>query len=434
MPQTHASHRGQLDFPTFCHISEYDQEGYKSLRQMVATSAPITLWAPSSLFFTRGIAQISPIEFVELIRHRAIRILGRTEWLTDRDFRERNTSGWEGYAWDDSIDGAILAIYEYDEQKSAQDPKYQRRVMAAGPAPGPTRVGEIEELLTREDRKQLYEAVQSNELGLPPGVKQAAKRPNSTPETIVRSVLIDAVNHADAYRTSSARMPFFLDSPDSLFLKRLAPMLEDDSVERSAQSETGQRPEKDAEQQGSRADDYTRREISRAIAGQMLTLLRGLEERTPTNTPNLTRFLSSPGHGALVSWYRDLHDEYQLTGDTGRLDGALLRQLRNVVDREPGAAEVFKEIFSNPAAITLNGGSIALDILDVLGDPGAPRQMASIGITALSAGLDGLRALQWIPRPFQPRHWPYLYASGRRPKRWNVRKMRKVLKDLADGV
>ena len=32
-------------FPTFCHIGEYDEAGYRMLHRMLAMSQPLILWA-----------------------------------------------------------------------------------------------------------------------------------------------------------------------------------------------------------------------------------------------------------------------------------------------------------------------------------------------------------------------------------------------------
>src|SRR6476620_9921478 len=123
-------------FHTFCHISEFDADGYQSLRHMVAMSAPITLWAPASSFLNRPDSSVKHHEFRELIRRGAIKVLGRSHWLTDKAWRESKVNDWEGYAWDDSIDGYIRDIYEYDQHNSTNATPPDR-VVAAGNAPGP---------------------------------------------------------------------------------------------------------------------------------------------------------------------------------------------------------------------------------------------------------------------------------------------------------
>jgi hypothetical protein len=408
---------------------------------MVATSSPVTLWSPSSFFFKTGQANISAPEFLDLINNGAIRVLGRREWLTDRQWRERNAvSKWEGYAWDEMIDGGIRAILEEDERKYAEAVRKKidcpvARVMAVGAAPGPSLVDELTSGLTELERMEIHRAFLAPGLRLPPGVKQAAAREENTPDAIVRSVLIDAVNHAEAYKVSSARAPFFLDPPDSLFLERLALILESDAsnpVVETAKAIAGL-PNSEEERKNVRDDAERSQEVARKISTQILALLRSLEDRTRTRPLNLTRFVNGPGHKALVTWYSNLYESYQIDGDVNRMEGVVVRRLREDLDEDDQSAPL-REILSDPQSASLAGASIIVDILSEITNPGDPFNVGSVVLTVLTGGLVGLRRLHWFKSPFLAKHWPYLYAQRRKPVRRREREIKKILDDLAGGV
>ncbi|MGY2062219.1 hypothetical protein ACW9HQ_45700, partial [Nocardia gipuzkoensis] len=68
-------------FRTFCHINEYGCEGFEKLHQMVATSAPLVLWGPSSMLIDSPHCRLGRKEFLDLVECGSIRILARRKWL-----------------------------------------------------------------------------------------------------------------------------------------------------------------------------------------------------------------------------------------------------------------------------------------------------------------------------------------------------------------
>ena len=76
-------------FPTFCHISEYNEAGYRLLHRMLAMSQPLILWAPTSAGLEHEQCRIPPPKFIRYVEEGRIRVFGREPWLTSRVFRAR---------------------------------------------------------------------------------------------------------------------------------------------------------------------------------------------------------------------------------------------------------------------------------------------------------------------------------------------------------
>src|SRR5436305_2052772 len=83
-----------LIFPTFYHINDYDEDGYASLPQLIATSYPLVLWSPSGRLLEscyndrNNPCSISPEQFVKLVEAGHIHIIARAWWF-DRAIRDK---------------------------------------------------------------------------------------------------------------------------------------------------------------------------------------------------------------------------------------------------------------------------------------------------------------------------------------------------------
>jgi hypothetical protein len=380
---------------------------------MVATSAPITLWSPSSILFNSNDSSISGPEFADLVRDGYIRVLGREKWLTDRSWRIAYAEEkWDGAAWSESIDGRLKAILEEDLSR----PESDRRVRSASEATGAKWASQLK--LTQRRIQRIHDAFDSPTLRLPPGVKQAAMRSGGDPDSIARAVLTDAYNHAHAFTDSTARTPFFLDDPKSLFLAELVKILDKDGTQ------TASVPSPVL----SRAERKEQAAIRRELARQLLSLLRGLE--APNRQPNLTQFLRGSGHSDLVVWYSRLSDTLEARGAAGKLDLAVLEALRRDF-ADDSFTPALTEVLSDPVTFALGAGGLVTGITSTIVDRGGTLNLAGLGITTISGGLASLRALHWIPDRFKGSQWPYLYTFGRGATRRRRSRMLRLLDDLA---
>ncbi len=162
------------DFRTFCHLSEYGEEGYAQLHRMLAASAPLVLWAPSTSLLQSRDCLVQPMGFLHYVERGDIRVIGRERWLTSS--RYRNAHSWPGAAWNAEVDDKLAEWAETDKVK----PLSERKVVVAAEEGGP----QAAEQRLQEDpnaEKETWSAlVRADSAGhLPPGVLQSAERQNA---------------------------------------------------------------------------------------------------------------------------------------------------------------------------------------------------------------------------------------------------------------
>src|SRR5437899_779197 len=112
-------------FPTFCHISEFGERGYKRLDTMISMSLPLTLWAPSMKIASRySTEQTNPPVLLRLLDLGVVRIAGRDDWINNGPKRRLRAKMWEGAEWTQE-DSAIQRIAAADRNLQ---PENSRRV------------------------------------------------------------------------------------------------------------------------------------------------------------------------------------------------------------------------------------------------------------------------------------------------------------------
>jgi hypothetical protein len=207
-------------FPTFCHIGEYDEDGYQKLHRMLAMSQPLILWAPTSSQLEHEKCRIPPRAFLEYVEEGRIRVMARKKWLTDPTFRDhlafKADRPYPGARWDKNFDGELKRICEQD----ASYPAEQRHVLVAPEENGwewaEKYLESNPEQITRWSR---VARGKKPEAKVPTGTLQAAFRyAGDDPAKFAQAVLRDAYNHGDAIKLSGADVPFLLSATDRRFL------------------------------------------------------------------------------------------------------------------------------------------------------------------------------------------------------------------------
>ncbi|RDI63477.1 hypothetical protein [Nocardia pseudobrasiliensis] len=211
-------------FRTFCHINEYGLEGFEKLHQMVATSAPLVLWGPSSMLIDSPHCRLTRNEFLELVERGTVRILGRRKWLEGP--AGRLGSGWEYAGWTPGIDDVIAGFAREDESEDDD----RRRVSYADDEGGdrwaPEYLERRPELFERIYRPLTSEDAISH---FPAGVVEKAKAAEN-PRAFVLKVIRDSYNHDAALADSRTRTPFLLTPRESGFSQLLEDVRRDSPV------------------------------------------------------------------------------------------------------------------------------------------------------------------------------------------------------------
>ena len=387
------------EFPTFCHISEYGEAGYRNLHRLLAFSAPLNLWAPSSPLI-RHSSHISPADFVRYVDEGMIRVHAREEWITDR--ARRDAHPWEGAAWDPKIDSALLAIARQDER----EPEAARRVVIAPPEEGMDRAAAY--LDANPDQVKRWYRIFSTATAhtkLPAGTRESAERARDHgPAAVALAILRDAFNHGLAIRGTGSDVPLLLSSADRQFLKLLE----------ESWAPTRSRPK--------RAEPM----MFSQLAGQLIDVLRHLDiHRGPRD---IDSFLRGKGRRYLVAWLHDICLRYREL-DPRYVDGIIIRELRSQLDRGTFAKPV-REALTHP--VITSGGVVGfvLAAAECVQDPG--NQIALTGMAAAAVGVAGGLAKQFgiTPGSYDGPQWPFLYAYRSPARARQMRTLRHVMSEF----
>jgi len=244
----------------------------------------------------------------------------------------------------------------------------------------------------------IYEAYvsQDSRFDIPVGVRQSVERDGGTPDAIVRGVLRDVVNHADAFRLSQAGRPMFLSpNPQSQFIRQVVRILDGASADQAVASSRALRePATDPDEE--------------RLAQQLLDLVSTWDELTLNR--DLIGFMKKGGHKALSAWYDQLLSDIQEDGCTN-LDGIVARRLDRDMRRHiPGGPKPARAMRALSAGAEVAGLATAIASLAV--DPTGALSLAGLGTAAIDSGLGQLERTGWIKPGYEGTQWPFIYMFG----------------------
>jgi len=403
----------EFEFSTFCHISQYGDQGYRELARMVAISR-LTLWAPSSYMLKSDASALTSTTFLDYLNAGKIRVIGRVEWLRDPDSRKDNP--WPGAAWDQTIDGEIRRICDQDEGK----PKSERHVVIAPPESG---YGFADRYLAQhpEQVSQWAKTLRGKKssLDIPGGTREAALR-ESHPREAARRILRDAYNHGQAIAFSEADAPVLVQRKYTKFwnILRDAPPLDVATDSDSAQ-----------EPMSAPADHAVDWKMGN-LANQLLRILAefDIHARNHSDADSLGRFIDSAGREDVMKWFQGI---CVLLRDTppSQLDGILVKRLRQEIGdgRFPGFWEGIKE---NRDESAVGAAALIPAALGLIADPTGLIGILPLALAVYPLGKGLLRQMGYVPDRFNGLQWPFLYTYGTRPSRRQVKQLRYVLNEL----
>jgi hypothetical protein len=382
----------QRIFPTFCHISDYGDQGYGTLHRMMATSLPLILWAPSSLEIDRSFANSkSRLDSRALLRYietGLVQVMGREEWILSKGFRDKRP--WPGAKWNPAFDRALQSICRSDESL----PEESRRVRVVEEEDGKEWAAQYIDEHPQEIQK-IWTLIQTGQV--PQGSLEKAKLfgPERRHEA-AQIVLRDARNHSRAIELSGAKRPF-LDIHDGHFFGLLESPLErasDHSAQPSASEEHLQ------------------------IWPILESLLVRLEWRPRERT--LTKYLGSEAHIELVKYYSKISERAQ-NSMPEYLDMFLLEDILDKVTS--GTKRDWKTALGIPFGSVEKSafaGSLVLELAGLAVDPTQVSQIASVGLMVVAIGTGVSRKLGLLRPNYEGPHWPFLYAFGHQPSRREI--------------
>ena len=375
-------------FRTFCHISEYAEDGYVKLHRMVATSSPIVLWSPSSVLIASKHCRLKPSEFVRLVENKTIRIIGRENWIMSRTFRDHHR--WPGAQWMPEIDDALKSIATDDELL----PISERRVALAEKERGDKWAEEhLDNNSELVDR--IYSAISAPNASdhFPKGVIETALSSGSGPRAVVERIVRDAYNHDAAIAQSGTRTPFLLAPKEARFHQLL------ESVRAASDIEFAH---------GSGRVNFDPVELS-DLTREVLHVLQHLEGAGVTK---VSRFVASEGHILLANWMKRVCDSLDRT-DAHSIRGEVISRLRE--DFDAGVLrDSWRDIFLAHESLVGSfgtGAGIIEGIVDEISVYGALG--LATGAYAIGHGL--AQKLGFASVEYDGPKWAFIYAFGRRP-------------------
>jgi hypothetical protein len=209
------------EFPGFCHISEYGEDGYAQIKDMLLITAPLTLWSPSSTLLISK-SDLSPREFINLVDEGFIRVIGREEWLTSAKFR--NEHKFQHARWNAAIDDRLKVFAEEDKTESPE----RRRVVVAPPADG-YEWAEARLERRRGEIKRWNQVYRHAPEKLPTGTLdtisqnlEERKTGASEAHTVAKTILRDVRNHGKAIESARSEISLHLNRVDIAFLGLLS--------------------------------------------------------------------------------------------------------------------------------------------------------------------------------------------------------------------
>jgi hypothetical protein len=365
---------------TFCHISEYDDGGYRELHRLIAASDPLVLWAPSSQYLVDpGICRVSPDDFLHFVDEGMVQVVAREEWLTSVSAREGHP--WPGARWNRRIDGALRRMLLDDEREP--DPQ-RRRVAAAA-----KEAGKDEALRIIEEKPDVaaetIDALRNRSSEIPPGTLATAVREGDDIHDRAKVVLRDAYNHADAMATTTAETAILLGP--GVFSRRVAAIYAEEMA-----SDAGAGPA---------LADSSSVVTAAELSGQLVDLLAKLEALGPP--ADLRSFMKGRGHRELIEWYRGAF--HLLVGsDPRELNKQLVDHLREDMERgEFGSGSRAERVVDGVSlAIAGKGVMEGAELLVLLG----------LALDAYPVLKRAARKLDLADADFSPTQWPFRYLWG----------------------
>ncbi|MEV4532438.1 hypothetical protein AB0J82_01245 [Asanoa sp. NPDC049518] len=390
--------------PTFCHISDFGEYGYRRLHRMIAISLPLILWSPSSAMLRSRDCRVKPKDFLALVEMGAIQIAGRESWLTDKAFRNNHYWG-EPARWDDEIDGEIKRIYDQDRYGGGGD---RPRVVVVPEALGK----DWADNFLSEHPEQLdfwTGALAGDRLAerIPAGTLESIDKGRWEPREAVAYLLGSAYNHGHAAAAVGAEMDFLLKPADAEFMQVMSQAGIDGAADRRV---PGPRP----------APTQT----AQILAEQLIHILGRFDD--VRGRGGLLRFVRGDGHRELVSWFKTMSDLVKAT-DPQELDGTVLRHLQEELRKghHPGLASVL----DSPVAAAVGTVGAAIGGVQAVQDPD-PMNLLGVAVGAFAIGSGLCQRLGWVSGSFTGVQWPYLYTYGRTSNNARQGKLLDVLANI----
>ena len=399
-------------FPTFVHVNQYGEWGYRSLARMLAVSAPLNVWAPSAAMLRSDASSITPQQFVQYVDSGELRVFAREEWLLGP--RERSAR-WPIATWDHEIDGFLQQVWEDDRRKGV--PSDKRRVTGLPPASGlewatnylgdkPREISALVRLLKSQRADDL----------LPTATLAATRTLLDSPTDAAVRLLQEAYNHGAAFRDTGSEAPFLLDKTDRTFLGVLAHA---SSAEPSDLRQAVRHADVNAVVQAGE------------LATQLVEVLRNLDIHAGrmSTASDLDDFLQGEGRTLLIRWVKSLCD-YIRAHPTTNIEDYVLDHIR----REVGGvrvANVLQQLLVRKDEMTAGGAGIAVTVVDLMTGVG-PLALVGAAVTAYPVVKGLARELNYASVDFEGPQWPFLYTYGSKPTKEQIRKVRAVLDQMRD--
>ena len=397
-------------FPTFCHISDYDEVGFGLIPQMLESSYPLILWAPPGArvndYYNQRICPISPEKLIHFVEQGNVQIMGRENWLLDEQYRRKYAEDKSFAKWCYNFDGALKSIWR--DQQSI--PEHERSVHIASEEDGWRWASDLLEA-EPERIDSLWERIEKKQV---PQVSLKRIREKGYGEKdkyqAVLQVLRDARDHTKAIYDADVEMPFLLQEKEGKFFSYL---------ERGGRS----RPlHKDRASHAAVSSEFTQ-EVHR--------LLERLREG-PEKVSSLDEFIGSEAHKDLAKWLRSTVHLAKIDWSKQELRKFMSGQLKRDVEAGLPPERVWNILGVGQAerGATVGGlitGIASLFFSSLAFDPSTALTLTGLAMNVVPI-VSGISQRLGIIKPdYRGPQWPYLVRFSRTPRKWDFREVRAIL-------
>jgi len=397
-------------FPTFCHISDYDEDGFGLIPQMIESSYPLILWAPPGAtvndYYNKRICPLSPEKLIYFVEQGNVQIMGRENWLLDEQYRRKYAEDKSFAKWYNNFDGAIKSIWRAQQSM----PEHERSVHIASEEDGwrwatdlledePER---IDPLWKRIEKKKVPQVSlkRIHEKGYGEKDKYQA----------VLQVLRDARNHTKAIYDADVEMPFLLQKKEGDFFEYL---------------------EKVGGSRSLHNDKASHERVSSEFTREVHRLLERLREG-PEKVSSLDEFVGSEAHKDLANWLRSIAHLAQSIWPEQELRKFMSRQLKRDIEAGLPPEEGWNILGAGQAerGATVGGlitGIASLFFSGLAFDPSTAFTLTGLAINVVPI-VSGISQRLGIIKPdYRGPQWPYLVRFGRTPRKWDFGEVRAIL-------
>lgn len=399
-------------FPTFCHITEYEEEGYGALHRMIASSYPLVLWSPSGTMLEKYSedhkCHVNVSDMKNYVESGYVKIIFRESWKCKK---YRNSRNFWGVHWHEEFDDFVTSI----ERNDISLPDSKQRVRVVEEEDGYDKADEFMTNCPDDFFDYIWWMIETNKITK--GSIDKAKKHQDNKRMAVREVLRDARNHSRAIQLAdkSVTATPFLSGKDINFFRTI----------------------------DSAPGDYLDFQIEKStdlksidVYNEFMNILAHFE--SIGSTIGFKEYLGSDHHKEISKFLNAISNSVKKSKPEDIYADLLSRIEADIEQRDNTIANMNKFYkFMNLNSFS-GFGSLCTSVIDALAGglhSGilSALKIGGIVFTAVPLGRGFLRKIGFLTGDYHLPHWSSLYTFGKQYDEYSKEKIIKLIKLLKEG-